>query len=161
MCPVSSPLPQSIVWPALSTLHSCNRLVLINHLTLHPFDQSMWYPEWEQITSTILLSCWPSSCLFKVSAQCTLVPLLKKVSVDAVAALSHCLAFHTLQASGKSRVYPSHSQCRPTSSPSSRCCQDLPRSLALSRPETTALSWVHCLLCVCLLPLPHHTPQRL
>ena len=67
-----------------------------------------------------------------VLSQCALVLLLKKVSLGAAATPSHCPAFLPLQLSGKPRVCLSPVQSRPTSSPSSKCCQDSPHSLALS-----------------------------
>ena len=59
-CPVSSPHPQSTVWPALSTLRICTGLAPIIHLILHPFDQYVRCIDCEQITPILLLLlCWP------------------------------------------------------------------------------------------------------
>ena len=46
-CPISIPCPQSTVQPTLSIPCSCAILAPINHLTLHPIDQSMRSTEWE------------------------------------------------------------------------------------------------------------------
>ena len=106
--------------PRLSTLYSCARLALINHLILHPFDQSVRCTEWEQITPTILPPSLPGSCACActraVLAPCHSSPL-KKVSLGTAAALSHHLAFHTLHLSGKSKVCLGQGQSQPTSSP--------------------------------------------
>ena len=72
-CPVSSPRPQSTVQPMLSTLRIGARLVLIIHLLLHPFEQSMRCTEWEQIMLSLLPLCWPGCCLRPL--QSSSVPL--------------------------------------------------------------------------------------
>ena len=71
-------MPSDTEGPALFTLSSCSWLVPLNHLTLHPFDQSVSCTEWEQIAPTILLPWWLGSCTCEVPAQCASVPLLKK-----------------------------------------------------------------------------------
>ena len=128
-CPISSPRPQSTVWPVLFTLCICARTVPISHLTFHPFDQPAQCTECEQIVPTLFPLCWSGRCVGEVPAWCTSVPLLKKVFLGATTAPSHLLAFHTVQFSAKSRVYMGHGQLQPTSSPSSRCHQDPPNSL--------------------------------
>ena len=101
-CPVTSAHPQSSLCLAFSTLCSCAGLAPINHFSLHLFDQSMRYTEWEQIMPTIRPLFWSGGWASEFPTQWASVPLLKKVSVGAIAALSQ--SFHTLQLSVKSSL---------------------------------------------------------
>ena len=77
---VSSPCPQSTVWPELSTLCICARPLLIIHLVLPPFDQSVKCTEWEQI----LPLCWPGpACTWVRSLPWCSVILLRKLPFGA------------------------------------------------------------------------------
>lgn len=144
--------PQSMMWPALAFVPLC-QAATENPPPLHLFNQSTRCTEWEQIIHTTLPPCCPSKYVLKVSANHTSVPLLKRVSVGATAILSHFPAFHTLQVSGKSRVYTSQGHFQPSSSPSSRVFQDTPHFLTLWWPATTASGWVYHQLCACVLLL--------
>lgn len=138
-CPVSRPHPQNAVWPKLSTLYCCARLAWISHLTLHPFDQSVRCTEGEQIMPTLLPFSWPFCC---IGGPCTvhLSFLFEKSLFGYQCCSEPWPTFHILQLSSKSRVYLSHGQLQPTSSPRTRCHQDHPQSLALSQTATTALA---------------------
>ena len=104
---------------------------------------------------TLLPLCRPSHCMPEVPAWYTSVPSMKKVSLGAINTPSHHPPFHTVQLSGKSRIYVGYSQSQPTSSPCSSCHQDPPNSLALSQLVTSTPAWVYCWLCVtCCLVFP-------
>ena len=116
-CPVSSPHPQSIVWPPLSALSICARPVPIIHLVLQVLDHFVTYTEWEQITPTLLPLCWPGLC--KVSAQGLSSPIEKSLS-------GHCYLSEPLMPPFDQSVrHPKWEQIMPTLFPLCwlGCCQ--------------------------------------
>ena len=108
--PVSSPCPQSLVPPTLSSLQSCAGQAQINRLTLYPFYQSMRCAEWEKIMPTPLPPFGQAATPARSLPSAPHFPFWKNVSLGAAATPSHCPAFHTLQLSGKCRVYLTQSQ---------------------------------------------------
>ena len=148
------PRPSEHCAATLSTLRICTWPAPISHLTLHHFisPRVHWVGANRVPTPPSLL---PG--LLRAWGLCTVCLSIsfEKSLLGTAAALSHCPAFYTVQRCGKSRVYLGHGQLWPTPSPSSRCHQHPPNSLAMFLLATTAPAWVHCpvFLAAFLLPL--------
>ena len=135
-----------------SPLHSCTRLALIYHLAFTLLINPQGALSSGKSHPQSLLVGRAAACVRSLPSTSLL--LLKKVSVGTTAAQSHCLAFHTPQLSGKSRI--SVMASRPPLLLVPGAARILPLSGTVLACDSPQLRCAACHVCVCRLfyPLP-------